>query len=127
METKKIYIAGKITGDIHYKDKFAKAVEELAWHKKNCGPGSCRGCLFYDRDYMYGCIIRGAKNTQLAVVNPAAFPIEGLPWLRCMAYCLRRLRKCDYIYMLPDWEESRGARLEHQMAKWLNIKIIYAK
>ena len=38
-----------------------------------------------------------------------------LEWLKC----------CDAILMMPGWETSRGARLEHETAKKLGLKIYY--
>lgn len=52
------------------------------------------------------------------VVNPAA--VEQRPdwdWIDYMQYDLALLATCDYIYMLPDWQSSRGARIERRYAK----------
>lgn len=35
------------------------------------------------------------------------------------------LLKCDVIYMLLDWKTSRGARLEHWLAKRYHKQVIY--
>lgn len=34
---------------------------------------------------------------------------------------------CSHIYMLRGWKRSKGARLEHHIAKVLGMKIIYQK
>jgi hypothetical protein len=34
------------------------------------------------------------------------------------------LSRCDYIYMLPNWKESQGARKEYAYAKKHKIKIL---
>jgi len=39
-----------------------------------------------------------------------------LEWLKC----------CDAIFMMPGWETSKGARLEHEAAKKLGLKIYYS-
>ena len=77
---KKIYIAGKITGDSGYKEKFNKTQ-------------------------------KGFENAGYKVMNPAILP-EGFPWESYMPICYGMIEACDEIAMLPDWRESKGARLE---------------
>jgi len=36
------------------------------------------------------------------------------------------LRRCDYIFMLPNWEKSEGAKAELEMAKQEGIDIIHS-
>jgi len=38
---------------------------------------------------------------------------------------LKILRMCDALFMLPDWEQSKGATKEHAYAKQLGIPIYY--
>lgn len=101
---KRIYISGKITGDDNYRTKFAKAEKRL---------------------------IRDGY----AVLNPAEFS-KGmekkakelgvtLEWGDYMRKCLVTIPAADAMYMLRDWQESRGARLEHHIASELGIKIVY--
>lgn len=51
-----------------------------------------------------------------AVVNPARI-IAQLPkeleYEECMDICLRLLDKCDAIYMLDGWQQSKGANREY--------------
>lgn len=122
MNKNKIYIAGKITGDEHYKAKFNRAEEMINYHMELCGRQHCQFCPFYSRDYIFGCMIRGRK---LHVVNPVSFPIEGRSWIVCMVYCIIKLLRCEYVYMLKDWGDSKGARLEHKVATMFNKTIIY--
>lgn len=37
---------------------------------------------------------------------------------------LYELSMCDYIFMLPDWEESKGARMELFFALSYGIKVL---
>lgn len=39
---------------------------------------------------------------------------------------LRLLTRCDFIYLLPGWKASRGARLEHHVACMLGLCVLYA-
>ena len=98
MRIEQIYIAGKITGDADYKAKFMAAQERL------------------QRDYGWN---------YWSIVNPVNECKEGWPWWRCMMRCLRLLAGCKVVAMLPDWTESRGARIEHRWAQMLGKDIIY--
>jgi len=57
-------------------------------------------------------------------MNPSILP-EGFPWKIYMPICYRMIDACDCIYMLKNWEDSRGAKLELEYAKDNNKQIIY--
>ena len=44
-------------------------------------------------------------------------PWDGDPWKAAMAECLAQLRRCDALLMMPNWQDSRGARMEVRFAK----------
>lgn len=46
-------------------------------------------------------------------------------WRTCMIVTVWNLIKCPMVFMLKDWKESRGARIEHRIAKLLFKKIYY--
>lgn len=58
------------------------------------------------------------------VVNPTKLCNENWSWIRCMIVCLWNLAKCRYVYFMPNYTYSRGAKIEFKVAKLLN-KIIY--
>jgi hypothetical protein len=61
------------------------------------------------------------------VVNPAEInPDAKLEWHQCMRADIAQLVTCDAIEMLPGWEDSRGARLEHHIAERLGMEIHFA-
>lgn len=97
----KIFISGKITGEHIYEctGKFLKAEIEVIR-------------LGFDKP-----------------INP--LEIDGIHFGishdKAMELCLNKLKTCTHIYMLKDWEESEGAKIEHQYAKENNIEIIYQK
>lgn len=99
MKNEKIYIAGKISGERDYKVLFRAGVLRVLG---------------------YGF---GAED----VVNPVELCPEGWPWWRCMVRCLWALKGCSFVAMLPNWKESRGARIEHWVAKVMRKWIIYIK
>ena len=91
---KRVYIAGRITGVPLFKLRFSIAAFTLA--------------------------LRGYEP-----VNPASIdfgPEVEAAWEDYMRACLPMLATCDYIYLLPGGEDSRGARLEKQIADALGIK-----
>lgn len=61
------------------------------------------------------------------VVNPAEInPDPGAAWIECMRADIRELVTCDGIAMLPGWENSRGAILEHIIAMELGLVVSLA-
>lgn len=61
------------------------------------------------------------------IVNPAEINADPTAkWLNCMREDLKQLVDCDSILMLPGWEKSRGATLEHHVATALGMTIFYA-
>lgn len=60
------------------------------------------------------------------VVNPLTLhQAEEQEWIDYMATDIAELLKCEAIYMLPDWAQSRGARLEYTIARELGIIVIF--
>lgn len=59
-------------------------------------------------------------------VNPFR---NGLPdeahWRAHMRADIAQLLACDYIYMLKDWELSKGAKLELDVASSCGIKVLF--
>lgn len=60
------------------------------------------------------------------VISPAEVnPDLNADWLECMLVDMKLVSECDAIYMLYGWELSSGARIEHIVAKKLNLQITY--
>jgi hypothetical protein len=58
-------------------------------------------------------------------VNPAEIcPDAAAHWAECMRKDIAQLVTCDAIALLPDSEESRGAKLERQIATALGMPVI---
>ena len=61
------------------------------------------------------------------VVNPAEInPDHHMSWEACMRSDIAALVTCDAIMLLPGWEDSRGAKLEHHIAERLGLRIEFA-
>ena len=62
----------------------------------------------------------------LSCFNPARLEQEGHSYEYYLAFELRWiLQNRPTMYMLKGWEQSQGARLEHEMAKQIGLKIEY--
>jgi hypothetical protein len=66
----------------------------------------------------------GLRAQGLQVVNPTE---NGLPadaaWKDHMRTDIRALMDCTRIHMLPGWQRSAGARLEHHIAYELGFEV----
>lgn len=58
------------------------------------------------------------------IVNPAKFGPEGT-WTDCLKRDLAELLPCTHVALLPDWDKSRGANLEHHVADALDFVIMH--
>lgn len=59
-------------------------------------------------------------------INPLSMHAgKVLTWQQYMRLDISALMLCDAIYMLTGWRLSKGARLEHNIAKALGLEIIY--
>ena len=61
------------------------------------------------------------------VVNPAELnPDHTMPWAECLRRDIPGLLTCEGIALLPGWEKSRGAVLEHHIATALGMRVAMA-
>jgi hypothetical protein len=61
------------------------------------------------------------------VENPAENRAPpGREWSEYMRMSISQLMTCDVVALLPGWEQSKGATLEHHVAKGLGIPVIAA-
>lgn len=56
------------------------------------------------------------KDKGYEVVNPTRLCGPETPWAAAMKICIEALLKCDAIYLLQDWKDSKGAKIELQEA-----------
>ncbi|MGU7784904.1 DUF4406 domain-containing protein [Burkholderia sp. PU8-34] len=62
------------------------------------------------------------------IVNPAEInPDSAADWLACMRADIKQLVDCDGIALLPGWEQSRGANVEHTLARGLGLRVYQAR
>ena len=89
----KAYIAGKISGDSKYREKFNIAQVAL-------------------------------EHEGFTVLNPADLP-EGMRPQDYMRICFAMMDSADVVAFLPDWDESRGAKLEHAWCQYVSKQTMY--
>lgn len=59
------------------------------------------------------------------VVNPMKLPHEhDKSWESYMKECIKFLVDCDHIYLLDNWSQSTGAKIECQLALSLKIELL---
>ena len=89
----KVYIAGKITGDSTYREKFRKAQKAL-------------------------------EGEGFIVLNPAELP-EGMLASDYMRICIAMMECADVVAFLPDYDQSRGARLEFDWCQYTGKQTMF--
>ena len=100
MKLKKVYISGKISGL-----EFADAYSNFEFAEKYIN----------------------LLNNHVAV-NPMKLEhVHDQSWESFMLEDIKALFECDAIYMLKNWGNSKGARIERSIAIETNIEIIYEK
>lgn len=66
------------------------------------------------------------RATGLEVINPAEIvPDQTAKWEDCMRADIAALVTCDRIALLPGWQKSRGATLEHHIATALGMEVVH--
>lgn len=95
---KKIYIAGKVTGEDRAEctAKFQKAQEAI-------------------------------EALGFEAINPLQVVGDWqTTWNKAMRMCIAKVTECDGIAMLPDWSKSKGAILEYEIAQALELPLFRA-
>lgn len=58
------------------------------------------------------------------VMSPHVLPL-GFDWGDYLEISIEMMTSCDAVYVLKGWEESRGTKLEIELAKKYKMEIIY--
>lgn len=81
----------------------------------------------------YICAHNNFKQADSEILNLGLEPVNPLynglqasdPWVIHMIIDLCLLTCCHVVYFQRNWRDSRGARIEHKVAKFLRKIIIY--
>lgn len=105
---KKAYIAGRYTAPTPEQvEENVKRAEAIAW-------------MYYLKGYAVFCPHAQTHRIHLRYNNDNVFEYED--WLQVD---IAWLKDCDVIVFIAGWEESKGARMEHVIAKALGKEIHY--
>lgn len=59
------------------------------------------------------------------VVKPIAVNDDSKTWYDAIRSDIKRMLECDEVHLLSDWQESRGAQLERDIALRLGMHVVY--
>jgi len=59
------------------------------------------------------------------VVKPEAINNDSPTWDTAVRNDIKKMLECDEVHMLPDWQDSRGAQLERDIAVRLGMEVVY--
>ena len=133
---KKIYIAGKISGECDTPELKAKCY--LKFHSYGLKylyppngdiiPYTISGFSYssYDADRI-SFTEAGKCFTHGFIINHELIYSGNGSWQKYMRNDITILLTCDEAHFLPDWEDSKGAKIEHQICVDLEIPIVYVK
>ena len=63
-------------------------------------------------------------HTMTSIIDREFNEDNVLKWEDWLTTDIYWLAKCDAIFMLPDWKQSKGATLEYMVAKALGLEIM---
>lgn len=99
---------------------------KAAQGKKRPGVFVCGPMTGY-KNFNYPAFNKMAKRLRAAghrVENPAENPVPSCgTWAGYMRLSIQQLVTCDAIQLLPGWQASKGATLEHHIAERLGLAI----
>lgn len=68
------------------------------------------------------------RSLGIAAINPADHGVvPGAKWEDYLRSDIAQLATCESIHFLLDWSKSRDALLEHHIATWLGMQLLFAQ
>lgn len=65
------------------------------------------------------------KSVKCRVIYPGELPLPQLNWSDTLQCRIEELKKCQAIYVLPNWKEDIMSRIELTIALDLNLETIF--
>lgn len=118
---KRIYLSGPISG---IPKEIAEAQFDNAYQRlKQESPEAY--VVNPLKDVPHQLRINAAISPVMRATIPCYTPIDIENWSDCMRIALDELTFCHEIHMLPGWQQSEGAKLEHHIALALGMPATY--
>lgn len=64
------------------------------------------------------------RDAGLQIVSPLDLSKPREDWADNMRRCIRSMTECEGLILLEGWEDSKGARLEKEMAEGLGMTVV---
>ena len=87
--------------------------------------GKITGLPREDVKEKFNMITSQLTNQGYLVVNPLAVNDNSQSWDVAVRNDIKIMLECDEVHLLPDWQESRGAQLERDIALRLGMNLVY--
>lgn len=112
-----IYVGGAYGGKEENKQLIEDAIKRLKHNTSNVS------------NLLYGLGTSSPYVTYFSPVHSFGFSYNEEDYLEGVDDCLAMLEKCDALFLLDNWEESFGAKIEYGFAKAMGtpIRIIKTK
>ena len=72
----------------------------------------------------YNVITNQLSNMGYQVVSPRVGD-DSKTWEIAVHHDIRKMLDCDEVHLLPDWQKSRGAQLERDIALRMGLPVVY--
>ena len=59
------------------------------------------------------------------VVEPTGVSDDSKTWDDSVRTDIKKMLECDEVHLLPDWQDSKGAKLERDIALRLGMHVVY--
>ena len=79
-----------------------------------------------DHEKVFAEAEKSLSRLGFAPISPEKFSFDGFTYQDYIAVDLAILSRCDGVYMLTGWTNSKGARLEHNYAEAIGVPVYYS-
>ena len=80
----------------------------------------------FDYKEKFDAVEEKLKKQRHTILSPMIFPL-GLTYDNYLTLAYAMIDCCDAIYMLDNWQDSKGAKLEYEYASKMNKLLFYDK